>query len=57
MCFERNMAAKEDSVLLIPDIDVLYPAATVLLDLTANEDMITRCSQEMLRRNMFSYIL
>lgn len=55
MCFQRNR--QEESVLLIPDIDVLYPAATVLLDLTANEDMIAKCSQQMYTRDMFSFIV
>jgi len=56
-CFQTNRTLADESVLIVPDINILYPAATILLDLTANEEIIGKVSQEMMNHNMFEFII
>ena len=41
----------------IDDIELIYPASTVLLDLTANDTLIEELSVEMRRWDIYAYIL
>lgn len=43
--------------MIVPNIDILYPAATILLDLTANEEIIGKVSQEMMDHDMYDFII
>lgn len=43
-CFQINRSQAIESVLIVPNINILYPAATILLDLTANEEIIAKVS-------------
>ena len=38
------------------DLDILYSAATILLDLSANDSYIERIGKQMLRLGMFKYV-
>lgn len=38
-------------------MDILYPAATVLLDLTANEEKVEDMVNLMINENLFDYII
>lgn len=62
LCFQANrredtMHDDQDSSVVIQDMETLYPAATILLDLTANEDKIGDICAHCRDRNMFAYII
>ena len=42
---------------LIQDIDLLYPAATILLDLTADEEFIENVAKVMIKFGVFEYVI
>jgi hypothetical protein len=56
-CFQINRSQATESVLIVPNINILYPAATILLDLTANEEIIAKVSQEMMNHDMYGFII
>ena len=41
----------------ICDMDLLYPAATILLDLTANEEKVEEMVSLMVKHKMFDFII
>ena len=57
LCFETNRRRAGDKNIAIQNMEILYPAATILLDLTANENLIEQVSVCMKKHNMFNYII
>jgi hypothetical protein len=60
LCFAENRRSdvmETDDSIIIQEIDTLYPAATILLDLTANEERIEEVCVHCKRHNMFEFII
>lgn len=62
LCFKSNTRAEvmdvdQGSSLVIQDMETLYPAATILLDLTANEEKVDEICSFCREKGMFSYII
>ena len=57
-CFSMKQRVPDiNDTIVIQDMEILYPAATILLDLTANEDHIEEICASMQRHNLFKYII
>lgn len=61
-CFHANQSEDQEMVddskdLTFKEIDMLYAAATILLDLTANEENIEKVSENCQRHDMFRFII
>jgi hypothetical protein len=63
LCFDQNprpdleIVGDEKMQPIIQNIEMLYSAATILLDLSANEQYIDRISASMRRLGMFDYVI